>query len=49
MTLFEEKVPTNLVPAVAVIREGKVLFVLTGRKGHVYDYLSSQLKGYVWT
>jgi hypothetical protein len=24
--------PTNLVPAVAVIREGQVLFILTGRK-----------------
>jgi len=40
MTLFEEEVPTNLVPAVAVIREGQVLFVMTGRKGCVDDYLS---------
>ena len=35
VTLFKEEVPTNLVPAVAVIREGQALFVLTGRKGHV--------------
>jgi len=35
MTLIGNVVPTNLVPAVAVTREGQVLFVLTGRKGHV--------------
>jgi hypothetical protein len=35
MTLIGKVVPTNLVPAVAVTREGQVLFVLTGRKGHV--------------
>jgi len=40
MTLFEEEVPTNLVPAVEVIREGQVLFVMTGRKGYVDDYSS---------
>jgi len=30
-----EEVLTNLVPAVAVIREGQALFVMTGRKGRV--------------
>ena len=35
MTLFEEKAPTNFVPAVAVKRGEPVLFVLTGRKGHL--------------
>ena len=36
MTLFKEVlVPTNLVPAVAVIREGQALFKITGRKEFV--------------
>ena len=36
MTLFKEvKVPANLVPAVAVIREGQALFKITGRKESV--------------
>ena len=36
MTLFKEVlVPTNLVPAVAVIREGQALFEIIGRKGFV--------------
>ena len=30
-----EEVPTNPVPAVAVIQEGRALFVFIGRKGYV--------------
>jgi len=32
MTLFVEEVPTNLVPAVAVIRGGQALLYVTGCK-----------------
>ena len=32
MTKFKKKVPANLVPAAAVIREGQALFGQTGRK-----------------
>ena len=35
MIILQNKVPANLVPAAAVIREGQVLFILTGRKGCV--------------
>lgn len=35
MTLLVKEVPTNLVPAVAVIRGGLTLFIITGRKGYV--------------
>ena len=36
MTLFKEViVPANLGPAAAVIREGRALFGITGRKGFV--------------
>jgi len=36
MTLFKEVlVPANLVPAAAVIREGRALFVITGRTASV--------------
>ena len=35
VTVFWWKVPTKLVPAVAVIRVGQVLFNVTGRKGRV--------------
>jgi hypothetical protein len=35
MTKFEQKVPANLVPAAAVIREGRALFGMIGRKAHV--------------
>jgi hypothetical protein len=35
MTLFEEAVPTNLVPAVAVIREELALSGIIGRKEFV--------------
>jgi hypothetical protein len=40
MTLFEEKVPANLVPAAAVIREGQALFKMIGRKGFVDGIVS---------
>jgi len=40
MTLLVNEVPTNSVPAVAVIRGERVLFVRTGRKGRV-DGISS--------
>ena len=33
MILVEEEVPTNFVPAVAVIRRGLVLLFITGLKG----------------
>ena len=35
MTLLEEEVPANLVPAAAVIREGQALSGIIGRKGFV--------------
>jgi hypothetical protein len=35
MTVSKEEVPANFVPAAAVKRGGLVLFILTGRKGHV--------------
>jgi hypothetical protein len=35
MTVLEEEVPANSVPAAAVIRGGRVLFGMTGRKGSV--------------
>lgn len=35
MTKFKKKVPANLVPAAAVIREGQALFGMIGRKEHV--------------
>ena len=36
MTLFKKVlVPANLVPAAAVIREGRALFKMIGRKAHV--------------
>ena len=35
MTMFQKKVPANLVPAAAVIREGQALFGMIGRKEHV--------------
>ena len=51
MTLIGEEVPTNLVPAVAVTRGGRALFVLTGRKGCVGDYtrtfVSNVVLGYI--
>ena len=41
MTKFKQKVPANLVPAAAVIREGRALFGMIGRKAHV-DCLDNQ-------
>ena len=35
MTLVEEEVPANFVPAAAVIREERALSLLIGRKGFV--------------
>jgi hypothetical protein len=35
MTLLKEEVPANFVPAAAVIRRGRVLLIITGRKGYV--------------
>ena len=35
MISLEKYAPTNFVPAVAVIRRGRVLSVMTGRKGRV--------------
>lgn len=43
MTVLEEEAPANPVPAAAVIREGLVLFVRTGRKGYVGGILSCKL------
>jgi len=40
MTLLEEEVPANLVPAAAVIREGQALFGIIGRKGFVGGIVS---------
>lgn len=34
------KVPTNFVPAVAVKRRGRVLFIVIGRKGYVDGFSS---------
>lgn len=39
LTVNAKEVPTNLVPAVAVIRGGQALFTLTGRKGYVGCFL----------
>jgi hypothetical protein len=44
MTVLEKEVPTNLVPAVAVIREGQALFGIIGRKGFVDGIISHLLK-----
>ena len=35
MTVTQEEVPANSVPAAAVIRGGRVLFGMIGRKGSV--------------
>ena len=44
MTVPLEEVPTNYVPAVAVIRRGQTLSGITGHKGHVGGFLSQVLK-----
>jgi hypothetical protein len=40
MTVLEEAVPANLVPAAAVIREGRALSRITGRKEFAYGIAS---------
>ena len=40
MTVLEEEVPANSVPAAAVIRGGQVLFGMTGCKESVGGFLS---------
>ena len=42
MTLMKRTVPANSVPAAAVIRGGRALFEMIGRKGHVDGFLSGQ-------
>ena len=44
MTKFKQKVPANLVPAAAVIREGQALFRMIGRKEHVGGLFILHLK-----
>ena len=44
MTKFQQKVPANLVPAAAVIREGQALFGMIGRKEHVGGFFIFYLK-----
>jgi len=39
MTVLKEEVPINFVPAIAVIRRGRVLFGQTGRKGFLGCFL----------
>ena len=40
MTVPNEEVPANYVPAAAVIRRGRALSGMTGRKGRVDGFLS---------
>ena len=40
MTLLIEKAPANFVPAAAVIRGGRALFGIIGRKGRVGGVIS---------
>jgi hypothetical protein len=40
MTVPEEEAPANYVPAAAVIRRGRALSGIIGRKGRVGGYLS---------
>ena len=44
MTVIEEEVPANFVPAAAVIRKGRALFEMIGRKGFVGCICSCKLK-----
>ena len=50
MTVLEEEVPANSVPAAAVIRGGQVLFGMTGRKESVGGLTSSkaQTRAILW-
>ena len=43
MTLLKEEAPANFVPAAAVIRRGRALFGMTGRKGRVGGFVSQLL------
>ena len=45
MTLMKGAVPANSVPAAAVIRGGRALFEMIGRKGHVDGFLSGHRLG----
>jgi len=49
MTKFQQKVPANLVPAAAVIREGQALFGMIGRKEHVGGFFIFHLKSQSFT
>ena len=44
MTVPKEEAPANYVPAAAVIRRGRALSGITGRKGHAGCALSQLLK-----
>lgn len=44
MIVSKEEAPANFVPAAAVKRGGQVLFILTGRKGHVGGLFCFQQK-----
>jgi len=45
MIVITEKVPTNFVPAVAVRRGGRALFIIIGRKGQVDGIVELNMKG----
>ena len=44
MTVPEEEAPANYVPAAAVIRRGRALSGITGRKGRVGGIIKSDVK-----
>ncbi len=44
MTVPPEEAPANYVPAAAVIRRGRALSGIIGRKGHVGGFVSRVLK-----
>ena len=44
MTVPHEEAPANYVPAAAVIRRGRALFGITGRKAHAGGMLSEMSK-----
>jgi hypothetical protein len=46
VTVPYEEVPANYVPAAAVIRRGRALSGITGRKGRAGGYLSQLLKSW---
>ena len=43
VTVIGEEVPTNLVPAVAVKREGRAFIMIIGRKGY-----AGGLQQFIW-